>query len=83
MFRSFVCDSIRFEKEVTPRIEKCYNQVIASTNEIDSNKDTERVVYAYKTGLKIPEDYQYQEITHSNHSLIKQNGSSKFWEYLP
>jgi len=79
-FRSIMNDSILFEQEVIPRIEKCHNQMFTAVKEIDPNKDIEKVTYSLKTGLKIPEDYKYQEIHIPNPSVTKINGSSEFLE---
>lgn len=77
-FRSLICDTVRLEQEVSPRVEKCYNQILLSADKIDPSKDTDRVTYSYKTGIKIPEDYQYIELQHNeSNSAAKLNGSSK------
>lgn len=60
--RGFIVDTTKLEMDVTPRIEKCHNQVLESAAKINPHKDTERVTYAYKTGIQIPEDYQYVEL---------------------
>ena len=67
----FIVDSTKLEMDVAPRIEKCHHQILESASNINPEKDTERVIYLYKTGIQIPEDYQYIELQ------TKEN-SSKF-----
>lgn len=74
-FRGFIHDTVRLEQEVAPRIDKCLNQILISSDQVDSEKDTEKVIYVYKTGIQIPEDYQYMELQSEN-LTNKLNGSS-------
>jgi hypothetical protein len=69
--KGFIVDTVRLDLEVSPRIDRCHNQVLIAAGQVQAEKDTEKIVYMYKTGLPIPEDYQYVELTAETSSTNK------------
>lgn len=58
-FKSCISETARLDLEVLPRINSCYSQILASASQVHPEKDTDKCVHQFKTGLPVLEDYVF------------------------
>lgn len=66
LFQDFINECVNIEKEVLPRIERCYKEIEDASNQISIEKDIDIVVNIFKTGYSIPVDHIFEDLSDNN-----------------